>query len=476
MLSHQEKLKQSLTEVLLETLDRSLINIVEGRIKETVKLALHRLDPDQLCTAAENLLAGELKYLSYFGAFLGFLMGLPALCLTLPNTLATGFPQNISGLLFSVFLTAAIGILTNVIAIKMFFHPFRENKILTRFPLTKMLARGVILQNQSRFARTLGEYIGKELLTPENVVKMLDSNEALFKIAVIEKLFPLLNDFLLQEENAEKLADQITTKLFQYVRENQTQIAETFSAKLCEKTLHSFIDLRSEKTRRRLRDMALDFLYKEREPTVPGKEDTDDQFIFLTALDIIKESTVLQAKIGRAFLHFYQGGPTSHIHIDSLGRYTLGGLNIGHILIEKDLSISLEKTIRLFCNREEAFNGIRNQMTEEILHAAENSNALLSLNCKKNIVERIAGAAYLSTRLSARDIIEDLHIAQITGERVESLTPQEIKELVLSFAAPAFRKLSWLGAIGGVFGLNCYLSYLLFFLDFLMEQWKKFRK
>jgi len=61
---------------------------------------------------------------------------------------------------------ALIGLLTNYVAIKMLFRPYRAIRILgVRLPFTP----GVIPREHKRLARKVGEIVGNHLVTPENL-------------------------------------------------------------------------------------------------------------------------------------------------------------------------------------------------------------------------------------------------------------------------------------------------------------------
>lgn len=82
--------------------------------------------------------------------------------------------MNIIRILLPIAVGALIGYCTNYIAIKMLFHPRKPVKFMGKvLPFTP----GVIPKNQSRIAHAVGSAVGESLLTSEDIVKALKSDE-----------------------------------------------------------------------------------------------------------------------------------------------------------------------------------------------------------------------------------------------------------------------------------------------------------
>ena len=64
-----------------------------------------------------------------------------------------------TGYIITILLTTLTGWVTNWVAIKMLFHPRKPMKILG------FTIQGVFPPNQQKIAETLGQIVGKELLT-----------------------------------------------------------------------------------------------------------------------------------------------------------------------------------------------------------------------------------------------------------------------------------------------------------------------
>ena len=77
-------------------------------------------------------------------------------------------------ILLPIAVGALIGYCTNYIAIKMLFHPRKPVKFMSK---TLPFTPGVIPKNQSRIAHAVGSAVGESLLTSEDIVKALKSDE-----------------------------------------------------------------------------------------------------------------------------------------------------------------------------------------------------------------------------------------------------------------------------------------------------------
>ena len=129
--------------------------------------------------------------------------------------------MNIIRILLPIAVGALIGYCTNYIAIKMLFHPRKPVKFMGKvLPFTP----GVIPKNQSRIAHAVGSAVGESLLTSEDIVKALKSDEIKEAIAR-ETASQIMNPEVTlvscaekfspsgASETMEKLADVLTEKV-----------------------------------------------------------------------------------------------------------------------------------------------------------------------------------------------------------------------------------------------------------------------
>lgn len=200
LLNRDTELKKQISAGIFSYLENNVAHLLEGNVKRTVKATLGRLDTDQLLDVAMKLMSGELKYLSYFGGLLGFLISLFILPLTMRFSNVYGFMSSPWAAVINAAAMAFIGIITNVVAIGMFFRPYKPMKLLTKNKYTKLISQGLILQNQSRFAKIMGNYINDELITPESIGKIFESNKATFSSAAANAAVPFASKYITEKK------------------------------------------------------------------------------------------------------------------------------------------------------------------------------------------------------------------------------------------------------------------------------------
>ena len=456
-LSESKKVRQTVSDMIYDYLSNNLNHLLGGKVKETVKIALGRLDPDQLCDVAERLMKGELKYLSYFGGALGFILSIPALFVTLGGFSPSGFPQSPANLIFLICLMGFIGIITNVIAIKMFFHPYREIKFLSKFRHTKCFSQGLILQNQKVFAHTLGEYIGTELMTAENIIKMLESHKDSFINTLAEKMTPSLISYFENEANRRKSSARISAFVFNKISENRDTLADTLSSGLGERTFGSFINLNDPAVKEK--GIQLYHRLLEKLSSAPPDEDDeayDYRFIAYALSGLIKGNSSLREKVWTLAETFYMT--------------ELADRKIGEFFSVDEFSASAGNTISKICSDNSAFDDFRKVVSDCIEKLVSDSEKYVSPEFTASISLKCAEAVYDSAVNAVPELTKDVHISEITEEKVAALDAEEIQNVVMSFAAPAFRSLYRLGSIGCVFGVNTYLAFILFIADKLLDK------
>ena len=119
--------------------------------------------------------------------------------------------MNIEILAISVGVGATIGYVTNYLAIKMLFRPYKPVKIgnFTVFP------QGIIPREKHTLAKKVGEVVKNYILSEDEIKKIITSKEVQLEIEkfIDEKIDNLLDrdiqEFLTKEEIAEKFAEII---------------------------------------------------------------------------------------------------------------------------------------------------------------------------------------------------------------------------------------------------------------------------
>ncbi len=155
----------------------NLPNLLDGNIKKFAKSNLEKYDEDEICDIVQGFMGDQLKPLSVFGGVLGVIVGV-IYQLIYPNSIGMyGFPSSLLNILISCVIMAGIGYITNVIALWMIFHPYKENKILAKIPFLKKFALGYIPAHKNQFAIGMAKLIDEELLNKEEINKAFKSQE-----------------------------------------------------------------------------------------------------------------------------------------------------------------------------------------------------------------------------------------------------------------------------------------------------------
>ncbi len=160
----------------------------------------------------------------------------PASCLTLAGLVAAAayrfgaggeLPHWLGALLLPVLTSAAVGYLTNFIAIEMLFKPYRrEERHWLRYASFGLWRQGLIPANKERIGRVLGEEIPNNLLDAGEIAGELTgaASEILLRPEMIERFRLTLNRFL--QRYSEQISGFITpfieSAFREVLRENLT--------------------------------------------------------------------------------------------------------------------------------------------------------------------------------------------------------------------------------------------------------------
>ena len=123
---------------------------------------------------------------------------------------------------------SAIGYFTNFIAVKMLFHPKNEIKLVGH---TLPFTPGAIPKGKSRLAKSVGNAVGNNLITSEDIEKRLTSDELAEKIAdmVLGKLSLPMNYVLegvtdINQEDIESKKEVVSKSIAKFIAEAISQV------------------------------------------------------------------------------------------------------------------------------------------------------------------------------------------------------------------------------------------------------------
>ncbi len=156
-------------EYMTDYIKTNFNNIISGKIEKIIARNLKKFNEDEICEIAQKFMGSELKPLSVFGGILGGILGF-VFGIYNSNVGIYGFYNSVIVTIESCILMGVIGVLTNVIALKMLFHPYKKNKFLAALPFIKRFSLGYIPSHKESFATGIGNLIENELLS-SNAVK-----------------------------------------------------------------------------------------------------------------------------------------------------------------------------------------------------------------------------------------------------------------------------------------------------------------
>lgn len=148
----------NLADTIRKELTHDLDILLKGQVSRIVTTAMDNQDTNTFKQRVKEFMGKELQPISLFGALLGGLVGL---CFA-----ALEIAPSWGNLGWTALMYAIVGILTNVIAVWMIFHPYKP---ITFCGKTLWLTPGAIAKNQASFASNMGHFIGSELLSADKI-------------------------------------------------------------------------------------------------------------------------------------------------------------------------------------------------------------------------------------------------------------------------------------------------------------------
>ena len=239
---NKDQLADVLTNKGYPMLVSKLPNLLNGNIKKFARNNLSKYDEDEICDIVQDFMGNQLKPLSVFGAVLGTVVGV-IYQLIFPNSIGRyGFPSNIFNGVLSLAVMAFIGYITNVIALWMIFHPYKENKIVAKIPFFKKFALGYIPAHKNQFAMGMAKLIDEELLNKEEINKSFNAHknntQSALMTLVANNNYQLLVNFTRSKKY--DLTKYIYEKILKYCDTN-SNLSNKISIKLGDSKVNTFI-------------------------------------------------------------------------------------------------------------------------------------------------------------------------------------------------------------------------------------------
>ncbi|HEX3044143.1 MAG TPA: DUF445 family protein [Bacillota bacterium] len=214
----EAKLSQIVVTITADNIDI----LLKGNIEGSVNRNLSALPERDMQKTIEDFMGKELKPISLFGAILGAGFGVGTFLAK-----EAFFPgQNrIFSLGLSMGVCALVGWLTNVIAIRMIFRPYKKWRFLgIKIPFTP----GVVAKQQARFAKNMANFIDQKLLNPEMVSGLFMERSEEIHQSILASIsaddYRLLGELL--GKNSDAIVKGVITMAERFINENRAKIVD----------------------------------------------------------------------------------------------------------------------------------------------------------------------------------------------------------------------------------------------------------
>lgn len=358
-----------------------------------------------------------------------------------------------------VVIGAAIGGMTNSLAIKMLFRPYKPVYIgKWKVPFTP----GLIPKRRSEMAAQLGDMVVHHLITPESIQKKLNNSQ--FKSDAVAWIGESVEPLVDSDESIEAWLAKLQIPM-------NTETIENGIEKWIDEKYHGF----KEKYRSQTIESTLPLHWQEK----------IDAYIPVAA-DFI-------AAKGEAYFSSPEGKRKVKIMIDDFleGRGMLGnmlGMFLGNSSVSEKIQPEIIKFIKHDGTKEILRNLLRTEWEklresqwEHVLKNVSDDDVLPSL--KKSILEAVSVDKMMTSSLKdvlspfkqritqiivprvfemsvmavsekIEMIMEKLHLQEVVREQVETFSVQRLEEMVLGITSKELKMITYLGALlGGIIGL-----------------------
>jgi len=222
-LSSHPNSADALTNIVVMGLNDNLHHLLEENVSHTVKNELLKMGPSLLQERVEDFMGKELGPITWLGAGIG--TGVGGLLYASQSLFGAVSSPYIYGLIPAVY--GATGILTNYLALKMLFKPYKQYRVLG---LPVPFTPGIVGKRQPFFAKNMSEFVDETLLTSsaihEKIINFKPQLSHALKSYITRDNYQMIDDFLhdhgdfftqqLLEYGFEQLPKRLKTKPLAY--------------------------------------------------------------------------------------------------------------------------------------------------------------------------------------------------------------------------------------------------------------------
>ncbi|ERJ13506.1 DUF445 family protein [Haloplasma contractile] len=288
-----ERLSEDVTGAILEYLDRNLESVLRHNVAKVVEQNISDLSNKEVLELMEEFMGKRLKPLTILGAIFGGSVGALLGYITAKNGGDLNFFASIFTYLKNGFVYAALGYLTNVMAIFFIFRPYKPI-----FGIKQ--TQGIIAKQIPVFAKAMGNVVSKNLLAEETLNRIFSSNEQKIKSDFRDNIkrdnYKVIRSYLL--ENTDHALHQSSEITAQYLKKNSRKLAtnlvnEALDFDLSKVDAHIFIEILSKLVVDKVynsKEQVMDYMLKQFKSSVS----INDLFseLNITALERRVENTI----------------------------------------------------------------------------------------------------------------------------------------------------------------------------------------
>lgn len=243
LIKNNSKISKKSADTSVQLLTSNLENILGEKIKNTVFNNLKNMNNDDLKEMMKDFMGRELQPLNIMGAVLGVVIGTLMAFIT-PYSILDYFhlpyftPEKFKFIGMDVVAYSAIGVVTNIIAIKGIFRPYNHSKILDIFSFGKF-SQGVLCKEKPRFAKSMANFVRKELINENNLIKIVKENKPAIQENIVKKISA--DNYIIVHSVIDSESDKIYKGILEYsskaINKNKEMISSTISDKFKYKTI-----------------------------------------------------------------------------------------------------------------------------------------------------------------------------------------------------------------------------------------------
>ena len=369
---------------------------------------------------------------------------------------------------------AIIGYITNWLAIKMLFRPYEEKRILGfKVPFTP----GLIPKEQKRIAKNVGETVGEHLLSKENLINALCSEEVYSHIDILVK--DKVRNIATSDKKLSDILSPLRSDIYDNLKElkNKDSFKETIESILIEKKEDMILN--NYKVLDLIGDKPVDGF-----KSYISKNRLDISLYILSMIKDPQNAMKLKNAISKGIADNVNPLMAMFVNGDAIYNKVITFIegNIYKDNVQEEVVIALNKLIDKGCNKEvkefimyldneynnEGLTYISDKICNEICNERTINkliDKIMSLSIKDIIsgkeekisiilVDLVKGAYGKFIENQGEELVDLLNVKGIVENQINKFPVDFAEELILSIASKELKAITWLGALlGGIIGL-----------------------